>query len=261
MNRRCALPVAVLLLAACASTPEPPPRREPLAAPQRAEADLKEAAKINTELGVAYARQGNYEVALEKLERALEQNAAYGPAHSALAWVYVQRRDPEKAEAHYRRALRLNSRDPHTRNNFAIFLCGQDRFADAETLFVEAAREPNYSDAAAAYTNAGVCVRRVPDLDKAESYFRQALGIEPQFSEALAQLASLYFERKDYLRARAFVQRYEQVGPPSAAMLWIGAKVEFALGDEFAAADYARRLKSEFPDSEERLDLAPRPAS
>lgn len=264
---RAAAPIAgvlilAFLLAGCASTADAPPspRRE-ATPPMQQKVDLSEAARLNTELGVAYARQGQFDVALEKLERALEQNPNHAPAHSAIALVYVQRRDPVKAEDHYRRALRLSPRDPYTRNNFAIFLCGQNRFADAETLFVEAAQEPNYADAAAAFTNAGVCMRRVPDLDKAEQHFRQALGINEQFSEALAQLASLYYERKDYLRARAFVQRYERAAPPTAAILWIGAKVEFALGDELAAAQYARRLQSEFPGSDEQLDIAPRPAS
>lgn len=234
---------------------------EPAAPPPRAPADMEEAARVNTELGVAYAREGQFDVAQEKLERALQQNANYAPAHSTLAIVYQQRRDPVKAEEHYRRALRLSPRDPHTRNNFGVFLCGQGRVDEAEALFLQAASDPDYREPEAAYTNAGVCARRVPDLDRAEKHFREALALQPKHAEALAQMASLYFDRKDYLRARAYLQRYEQVGPPTAVTLWIGAKVEFALGDELAASDYARRLKSQFPESEEHLNIAPRPAS
>ncbi|WP_420465190.1 type IV pilus biogenesis/stability protein PilW [Panacagrimonas sp.] len=229
--------------------------------PPRAPADMEEAARVNTELGVAYAREGQFDVAQEKLERALQQNGNYAPAHSALAIVYQQRRDPIKAEEHFQRALKLNPRDPHTRNNFGVFLCGQKRVDDAEALFLQAAADPDYREPEAAFTNAGVCARRIPDLDRAERHFREALALKPDFAEALAQMASLYYERKDYLRARAFLQRYERVGPPTAATLWIGAKVEFALGDELAASDYAQRLKSAFPESEEHLNIAPRPAS
>lgn len=256
--------LGLLLLAAaaggCSSTPQTqsPREREPQ---QRAEPDLQEAARLNTELGVAYARQGQFDVALDKLSRALQQNPNYAPAHSAIAIVHAQRRDPVRAEEHYRRALRLQPHDPHTLNNFGVFLCEQQRMAEAENLFLQAAADRDYREPEAAYTNAGVCLRRVPDLDKAELHFRQALGVNPAYPEALAQLASLFYERRDYLRARAYLQRYEQVGPPTAATLWIGVKVEYALGDETAASQYARRLKSEFPDSEEHLNIAPQPAS
>ncbi|MGQ0529138.1 MAG: type IV pilus biogenesis/stability protein PilW [Panacagrimonas sp.] len=247
------------LIAACSSTPAQP-NLSPIP-DSRPAADLDEAAKINTDLGVAYARNGDFDVALDKLRRALDQNKNYAPAHQAIAFVYQQRRDVENAERHFKRALQLSPADPNTRNNFGVFLCGQNRYAEAEKLFLQAANTPRYAEPENAYTNAGVCARRIPDLNKAEAHFREALRLKPDAPEALRQLASLLYERRDYARARAFLQRYERVGPPTAATLWMGAKIEFALGDETAAAAYARRLKTDFPDSEESVSLSSRPAS
>lgn len=241
----------MLMLAACAS--RPPEKEQP--AP-RAPPDLEEAARINTELGFNYARAGDYDLALDKLQRALEQAPNYALAHTGIAYVYVQRQEPVRAEEHYQRALKLNPGDPGTRNNLAVFLCGQKRVEEAEKLFLQAASTPRYDEPEKAYTNAGVCIRRSGDLEKADGYFRKALELKPEDPEALRQMASLSLERKDYLRARAFLQRYEKVGPLTAATLWIGAKTEFALGDEIAASDYARRLKKEFPESEESLSFS-----
>ena len=39
--------------------------------------------------------------------------------------------------------------------------------------------------------------------------------------------------------------------PPSPAALWLGVRVETALGDTGAAGTYSDRLKSEFPESTE----------
>jgi type IV pilus assembly protein PilF len=223
---------------------EPAPRSEP---------NLQEAARLNTDLGNNYARTGNFEVAFDKYQRALSQDANYAPAHAGMALVYSQRREAEKALQHYERALQLQPDDPITRNNYGVFLCGQQRYKEADKAFLRAATSANYREPDRAYTNAGVCARRIPDLEKAEAYFREALKLRPESPEPLQQMASLYLERKDYARAKAFLQRYEKVGPATASTLWMGAKIEFALGDENAAAEYARRLRSEFPDSEESL--------
>ena len=251
--------VVLALISACSSTPDR--QNLSLIPDERPAADFDEAARINTDLGVAYARNGDFDVALDKLLRALEQNKNYAPAHQAIAFVYQHRRDVENAERHFKRALQLSPADPNTRNNFGVFLCGQNRHAEAEKLFLQAAATPSYNEPEKAFTNAGVCARRIPDLKKAEVHLSQALRLKPDSAEALRQMASLLYERRDYPRAKAFLQRYEKIGPPTAETLWLGAKLEFALGDELAAAAYAYRLKTDFPDSEESVSLSSRPAS
>lgn len=248
MAARFLLLCLALALAACGSGGGRP---APAQAAERMEPDFKEAARINTELGVNYARSGNYDVALEKFQRALEQNENHAPAHQGIAFIYAQRGDVERADAHYQRALRLAPRDSRTRNNYAIFLCGREQYQAAEKLFVQAAEDRENRQRHAAYTNAGVCARRIPDLEKAEGYFLRALKVAPDFPEALQQLSGVYLEQKFYAKSRDFLRRYERVGPPTPITLWIGAKVEFALGDELAAARYAERLREEFPDSKE----------
>jgi len=248
-------------LAGCVTVNSPTPMVQKSEPAPRSEPNLSEAARINTDLGVNYARSGNLEVAFDKFQRALSQDPNYAPAHAGIAFVYSQRRENEKAEQHYDRALTLQPDDPITRNNYGVFLCAQKRYKDADKMFLRAATSPSYREPDRAYTNAGVCARRVPDLEKAETYFREALKLRPESPEPLQQLASLHFERGDYARAKAFLNRYEKVGAATAATLWLGAKIEFALGDESAAAEYARRLRSEFPDSEESLSMLGQSAS
>jgi type IV pilus assembly protein PilF len=259
--RLLAIPALAIGITGCVTVNSTGPMIEKGEPAPRAEPNLKEAARINTDLGLNYARAGNFEVAFDKFQRALSQDQNYAPAHAGIAFVYSQRRDNEKAEQHYERALTLQPDDPTTRNNYGVHLCSQGRFKDAERMFLRAATSANYREPERAYTNAGVCARRVPDPQKAERYFLEALKLRPESPEPLQQMASLYLERREYARAKSYLQRYEKVGVATAATLWMGAKIEFALGDERAAAEYARRLRAEFPDSEESLSTLGQSAS
>ena len=211
------------------------------------EANYAEAAKANATLAVEYARQGQNDLALEKIQRALEQDSNCQPAHATAALIYARRGDAGAATRHFKKALSLDSRDASTRNNYGLFLCEQAKFADAEELLLEAARDRSYSGNAKAWADAGICARRAGDAVKAESYFRQALQISQDEPEALLQLASLAAEEKDWLRVRAFLQRRERVARQTASSLQLAIESERELGDPDAAERYRQQLRRQFP--------------
>jgi type IV pilus assembly protein PilF len=225
---------------------------------QRSEPNYEEAARINTELGADYARQGRFDVATEKLKKAIDQNDRYAPAHKTLAYVYTQRGDSEHAEIEYRRALDLDNSDPETHNNFGVFLCSQGKSAEADRYFMTAIRDRSYTTPEAAWTNAGLCALKTKDAARAEEDFRQALKANPDFGEALVQMAMLSYQRQDYLRTRAFLQRFDRVARPRAETLLLAAKTERNLGDNQAARRYEANLVQSFPESEEAAQLQKR---
>jgi type IV pilus assembly protein PilF len=102
-----------------------------------------------------------------------------------------------------------------------------------------------------ALVNAGVCVRGTGDLVDAERYFNRALAIRPNLPEAMLQLGNIAFDRGDAAQAREIVKRYLAVNPPTSEVLWLGVRAERKLGDATTAASYARRVQTEFPDSEQ----------
>ena len=221
---------------------------------QMPEASDAEAAQINLQLGVGYLREGNLESAQVKLEKAVDQDPKLITAHTALALVYERLGDIEGAEREYRRAVDLDPRDPDALNYMASFLFRQPgRHTEAQNYYERALAVPlseQYANKAMIYTNAGVCAKRT-DLAQAEVYLRTALANDPRYAEALLQMADVTYERGNYLQSRAFLERYIAAARDSPAVLWLGVRVENALGDVNAAADYAARLKSEFPESVE----------
>ncbi|WP_348672302.1 type IV pilus biogenesis/stability protein PilW [uncultured Abyssibacter sp.] len=220
-----------------------------------AKADYAEAARINTQLGIDYMRKGETDRALTKLQRALEQDASFPLAHASIAFVYQNRGDAVSADRHYRRALALAPNSPDTQNNYGVFLCGQSRYDEALAAFERALRVTGYRTPEVAYTNAGVCARKAGKDAQAEGYFRAALRENGTFSNALAQIALLSYDRGEYLRARAFLQRYAQAAPHSPQTLWLGVRTERALGDVAAARRYANQLQQQFPEADETYSL------
>ena len=69
--------------------------------------------------------------------------------------------------------------------------------------------------------------------------------------EAMLQLGNVAFDRGDAAQALEIVQRYLAVNPPTPEVLWLGFRAQRKLGDTAAAAGYARRVQTEFPNSEQ----------
>lgn len=243
--RGAALSLALMLGACVTEHPNGSPLYKP---------DMAEASRLNTQLGLEYAREGQWALAMDKLKLAITERDDYAPAHAALAYVYARHGDNDLAEQEYRRALSLDADDPDTQNNFGVFLCGRGRSAEAQKLFRRAAANRNYSTPEAAWTNAGIC----PGTSQAdaEADFMRALQANPQFPEALQQMAQLSFERKQYLRARAFEQRYRKVAKPGPGMLLLSARTERALGETARADNYETQLVQQYPDSPEASQLS-----
>ncbi len=212
--------------------------------------NFAEASRLNGELGADYLRKGQIDLAKDKLERAVEQDSDNAQAHAALALVYVQLERTGEAKRHFRRALSLNGDDPELKNNYGTFLCAQGEIKQAEALFLQAARDRSYRTPEAALTNAGICLRQSADASRVEGYLREALQINPEYPGALSQMAQLSYDKADFLRARAFLQRFERVGRHSADTLRLAIQTETELGDRIAVARYERRLKKEFPDAQ-----------
>lgn len=214
-----------------------------------------DAAIQNYSLGARYYQNGNYEIAKDRLERALELDPNLPEAHYTLALTHEQLGNPRLASEHYNRAVRVAPNNYDARNAYAVFLCRQQRFGEADKQFNRALKISDNDRRYVMYTNAGACMTQKKDYEKAEDYFRKALQERPTHSEALMQLAALKFKTEEYLQARAFLQRFLASAETSAGVLYLGVRIEKELKAERAATDYMNQLLREFPNSPEAKRL------
>lgn len=209
------------------------------------------AAEINMRLGLNYLQRGDYAVALEKLEKALKQNPNLPSAHNTIALLYQRLDENDKAESHFLEAVERDPDYSEAQNNFGAFLCAQGRYQAAEDRFLKATENPLYETPELAYENAGLCASRIPNAEKAESYFRKALQIEPTLSKSLLNMAELSYEQQKYLQARGYIQRYQSAANWTPQSLLMAIKTENKLNDQDAVSSYMLILRSRFPDSDE----------
>ncbi len=222
--------------------------------PAPAPSSDEEIAALNMQLGVSYLRQGDFDVARGKLEKAVELDPGSAVAHRALALVYERLGDFPGAERHYLQAYKLAPRDPDVLNGLAVFLCLRNNDVDEALKYLDQAIavpvSQQVSDKTMLNVNAGVCAKR-EDLRRAEGYFRAALAHDPRSSEVLLQLADVSFQSNKGLPARAFLERYFALPANSAMALWLGVQIEQQMGDTMQVRKYGERLKQEFPTSAE----------
>ena len=213
------------------------------------------AAELNVRLGINYMQRGDYEIALEKLEKALIQDPNLASAHNTIALLYQTLQQMDKAENHFKQAIIRRPSYSAAHNNYGVFLCQQGQFNEAEQQFLIAIKNPLYNSTAQAYENAGLCVRRISNNALAESYFRKALQLHPNLAKSLMNMAEIRFLEIDYESALSYIKRYQKVARWNPKALLIAIKIADRLNDQNAKASYALLLRAEFPDSDEALTV------
>lgn len=237
-----------LALAACVSSQSAPQFGDKV--------DIKRAAQDNVTLAIEYLKQGDRNTAMEKVQKAIEQDPSNANAYTAEALIYNADGEPAKAQDAFKTAMRKSPDDPEVQNDYATFLCQTGKPKDSLDYFLKAANNAHYSTPDSAYSNAGLCALLIPDPALAEQYFRKALTLNPRLPEPMAQLAQMAYSQKKFLTARAFIERFDELVPSSRPdVLLLGVNNERALGNQQGAADYAKQLLRLYPASQQAQEL------
>lgn len=248
LSLKCVALLLVTVLAGCTST------GGSRTASQNVSADTK-AAEINMQLGLNYMQRGDYQVALDKLQRSLEQDPNLPSTHNTIAVLYQRLGEKDKAEYHFKEAVKRAPDYSEAQNNYGVFLCQQKRYKEAEQRFLEAIKNPLYNNADQALENAGICVGLIPDATLAEQYFRKALQINPKLSKSLLQMAELSYLNIEYDKAKSYLDRHQAVSQWTPQALLLAMKLAKKMGDKDAVASYSLILRARFPDSDEALQV------
>ncbi len=212
--------------------------------------DKAERADLHTRMGVSYLQQGQVEVAREEFELALRIEPDNAAANLAMARLQLQLNQERKARSYFARSVRSDPNGVAARNEYGLFLCNQGEFADGLEQLTAALNNPLNRSQYISLFAAAECQRKAGNADDAAQLYQQALDIEPDLRPALLQLAFYNFDRGEHMSARAFLERYFGDGNYTAESLFLAVRNELSLERRDLAENYARLLRTRFPDSE-----------
>lgn len=212
-----------------------------------------EAANINTQLGAGYIGNGNYERALLKLNKALQQDPYHALAHNYMGVLYGRLERPQKARQAFKTALKLAPNNSSILNNYAVFLCEQKDFEQAVKYFRKVTNNPLYANRAIAYQSAGRCAFENNKLELSETLYRKALELSDNSPQALLGLAKVNYKNANYEYAWSYFERFYKVSAPDADGLWLGINIlkQLTQPDKNLLSSFELQLKSKYPDSDE----------
>ena len=139
------------------------------------------------------------EMALEKLNTAVETDSKFALAHSMLGEIYEQMEEYEKSAAAYENATKLN---PWSfKDYFSLGRVYQimEKFAKAVRAYVRACElKPNHFEA---HLNAAKSYYEIKDYNNTLVYGKRALEIDPNVGDLQKVLGDVYELQKDHEQA------------------------------------------------------------
>ncbi len=211
-------------------------------------------AAIRLQLASGYYEQGQLKVALDEVKQAVQAEPDNAEAYGMGALIYMRLGQPALAEENFLRALKLAPQNADLSNNYGSFLCQDGRAAQSIPYFDAALKSRAYDSPAKALNNAGACSLKIKDNAGAERYLLRALQINPDQPVTNANLARVYYERRNYVQAGVFISRLRKTAKMeslTADVLWLAIKVQHKLGDAGTEAGWVTQLRRHHSGSPE----------
>lgn len=214
-----------------------------------------EEAVLFMQMGKSYLELGKLEQAKKKLETALHLDSGNADIHNAMGEFYERIKEYDQAKDSYSTAVRKAPDNYMVAANYGRFLCDRGDYKNGMDMLQKAMDQPMNNRQWFALTGMGDCYAGQEDLQHAEDYLRQALLLQPDFPPALQEMQKISYQKRQYMSARAFLERYLSVSKHTAETLWYAFQTERALGNSGMAEEYGELLINNFPVSKEAQEI------
>jgi type IV pilus assembly protein PilF len=223
------------------------------ATPSASDAAVLKRVQLRLELAEGYYQRGQFQVALDEVNKALAEKPDFVAAYNMRALIYMALGDNAKAEANYREALRLSPNNADALHNYGWFLCQQKRYDQSFVQFNKALASPNYRYPVRTYLALGVCQYRANELNAAEATLKKGFALDPA-NPALSTNLAVVLDRLGKAKEALFYIARVNSGPyASPQSLWVGILIARRAGNPLDAAQWTNQLEQRFPDSREAI--------
>jgi type IV pilus assembly protein PilF len=204
-------------------------------------------------LAVLYFNDGKTTIALDSLKQAIAADPNWFEAYSLRGLIYTRLNNIPLAEDSFKRALSLNPNAAAVQHNYGRMLCKHSRSKDGLELFARALANPEYGERAKTLMAKGECQLEAGLPTEAEASFLRSYELDSSNPFTGYNLALLMFKRGELQRAQFYVRRLNNSESANAESLWLGIKVDRALGNQDAVTQLGLQLQKRFPQSREAL--------
>jgi type IV pilus assembly protein PilF len=254
LMKRLLIVLATALLAACAGTTAPSANREIKTDSDQTDGDRR--AAIRLELAQGYFSRGQFNTALDELKQALQIKPDMREAVNLRGLIYGAMGEHQLAEEAFRRALTVYPNDPDTLHNYGWFMCQQQRWPTADSLFDQALAQSTYRAPARTLLAKGVCEARSGRMLVAEKTLARAFELDPGSPAVAMNLSDVLFRNRELERARFYVKRVNsQPEQVNAQSLWLQLRIERKLGNSGTVDDLAMQMRRKYPQAPETQAL------
>jgi type IV pilus assembly protein PilF len=215
------------------------------------EPELRKRARIRLELAVGYFELGQTKDALDELKQSIAVDPNYAEAYSLRGLIYMRLNDFRFAEESFRKALSMSPQDANVMQNLGWLLCQQAKYPEAQQLFSQALANTQYGERAKTLRTQGLCQVRAGLRADAEVSLLKSYEFDAGNPVTAYNLATLLFQRGDFVRAQFYVRRLNNTELANAESLWLGVKVERRMENSDAMQQLAAQLVKRFPQSRE----------
>jgi len=215
------------------------------------EPDARRRARIRLELAVGYFEQGQTTIALDELKQSIAADPTFGEAYNLRGLISMRLNDFRFAEESFRKALSINPQNSNVVHNLGWLLCQQTRYPESLLLFSQALSNPQYGERAKTLMAQGLCEIRAGRTADAELSLLKSYEFDAGNPITAYNLATLLFQRGDFVRSQFYVRRLNNSELANAESLWLGVKVERRTENRDAMLQLATQLQKRFPQSRE----------
>ncbi|RMH59290.1 MAG: hypothetical protein D6678_08000 [Zetaproteobacteria bacterium] len=199
-------------------------------------------AELHYRLGVDALNKGMLPKAFDELMRADKLQPNRAEVVDALAYAWRLRGDLDKAEALYRKALRLRDR-PETHNNYANLLLAMKRYQEAAAQAKLALDDPRYRNQHLALMNHGDAMLALGRYAEALKDYRLAEQFRPDAIEPILKEAHAYALMQRPYYARALLESLLRRAPTNRSVVAALVELLRAQGDVGMARAHLLRYR------------------
>jgi tetratricopeptide (TPR) repeat protein len=184
-------------------------------------------AEAHNNLGGQLLQEGKIDEALKHFNAALKTNPDIPEAHNNIGIILIHKGKISEAVFHFQEAVRINPEFELAQDNLRRALAIQQTNLDAETARIQSELKTNPDDPVLNYALGNLYLGK-GELNSSIDQYRRAIAIQPDFPQALNNLAMAHTFAGKYDQALEVFQKLITLHPDDAANYY-NAAVLYAL--------------------------------